>query len=148
MGVGSCCFYIYFWNVNQIQKGQLLRNSGAVLKQKISLFCSQTLNSETVESQTGCRSVEPTLCWALFRKLASPSLHHHQHYHLTIIINKNIITSAIIIHTYAHMDVQYISASALPQILYNSQKIGTCIFTHCSLCSAPFTFLLWVSDLL
>ena len=112
---------------------------------KNTLFCSQTLNSETMESQTGCRSVEPTLCWALFRKLARPSLRHHHHHQLTIIINNNIITSAIIIHTYAH---RCTSLHLLFRKSCTTQEIGTCIFLHCSLCSAHFNFLFWVSDLL
>ena len=52
-----------------------------------------------------------------------------------IIIINGIITSAIIIHTYAHRCTLYISASAVAQILYNSRDRHLHISTLLSLLS-------------
>ena len=64
---------------------------------------------------------------------------------IIIIIINGIITSAIIIHTY--VDVHCTSLHLLLRKSCTTQEIGTCIFPHCSLSSAPFTFLFWVSDI-
>ena len=54
---------------------------------------------------------------------------------IIIIIINGIITSAIIIHTYAHRCTLYISASAVAQILYNSRDRHLHISTLLSLLS-------------
>ena len=79
-----------------------------------------------MESQTGCRSVEPTLYWALFRKLASPSLHHHHHQRHHHFSNH---------HPHICRCTLYISASAVAQILYNSRDRHLHISTLLSLLS-------------